>query len=212
MSSQVHGDYKVTQRLLFRHTVWPWRGVKVWLHAIKTRGSLSQTCFCPIESKLHMEDNSPGLMTSTQKSLLKMTAPPAGYRKWHVVHFDELLLAALQYTAQMSSVKSLDHGHYFDISSNRVNLEVRRRIILRQRTRCYHNSTVHCAVPAKLLSKWSESKPETALCVNISPQCHSATYWFAMKQEVLCKSTRHYPNDSKLLTYDHNPHLNSIIC
>ena len=37
--------------------------------------------FRPINSKLHMEDNSPGLMTSTQKSLLKITAPPAGYRK-----------------------------------------------------------------------------------------------------------------------------------
>ena len=73
-------------------------------------------------------------------------------------------LAALQYTAQMSSVKSLDHGQYFDISSNRLNLEVRRRIILRQRTRCYHNSTVHCAVPAKLLSNHQSPSLNSSMC------------------------------------------------
>ena len=41
---------------------------------------------------------------------LIITALPAGDRKWHVLYFDELLLAALQYAAQMSSVKSWDHG------------------------------------------------------------------------------------------------------
>ena len=32
-----------------------------------------------------------------------------------------------------------------------------------------------------------------------------------MKQEMLCESTLHYPTGSKLLTYDHNPDLNSSI-
>ena len=139
-----------------------------WRQSLTTRHQNTRffisDMFRPIESKLHMEDNSPGLMTSTQKSLLKMTAPPAGYRKWHVLYFDELLLAALQYTAQMSSVKSLDHDHYFDISSNRVNVEVWRRIILRQRTRCYHNSTVHCAGPAKLLSNDQSPSLNSSMC------------------------------------------------
>ena len=35
--------YKLTERSIFRHTVWPWRGVKVWLNAMKTRGSVSRT-------------------------------------------------------------------------------------------------------------------------------------------------------------------------
>ena len=32
-----------------------------------------------------------------------------------------------------------------------------------------------------------------------------------MKQEVLCKSTLHYPTGSELLTHDHNPDLNRSI-
>ena len=90
-------------------------------------------------------------MTSTQKSWLKITAPPAGYRKWHVLYFDELFLASSQYTAQKSSVKSLDHGQNCDNSSRRVNIEVWRRIIPRQRRRCCHNSSVQCPITAKLL-------------------------------------------------------------
>ena len=35
--------YKLTERSIFRHTVWPWRGVKVWLNAMKTQGSVSRT-------------------------------------------------------------------------------------------------------------------------------------------------------------------------
>ena len=37
--------YKLTERSIFCHTVWPWawRGVKVWLNAMKTRGSVSRT-------------------------------------------------------------------------------------------------------------------------------------------------------------------------
>ena len=35
--------WKLPQRSIFRHTVWPWRGLKVWLHAMKTRGSVSRT-------------------------------------------------------------------------------------------------------------------------------------------------------------------------
>ena len=57
---------------------------------------------------------------------------------------------------------------------------------------------------------WSETKPEQ-LYVSIFPHCHSATCWFTLKQEVLCKSTLHYPTGSKLLTHDHNPDLNSPI-
>ena len=139
-----------------------------WRQSLMKRHENTRLCISdiigPIESKLDMQDKTPGLMTSTHKSWLKMTAPPAGYRKWHVLYFDELLLAALQYTAQMSSVKSLDHGQYFDISSNRVNLEVRQRIILRQRRRCYHNSTVHCAVPAKLLSNDQSPSLNSSMC------------------------------------------------
>lgn len=89
-------------------------------------------------------------MTATKKLWQKITAPPGGNRKWHVLYFDELLLAALQYAAQKTSVKSFDHGHNCDISSNRVNIEVQRRIIPRQRTRCCHNSSVQCPITAKL--------------------------------------------------------------
>ena len=60
------------------------------------------------------------------------------------------------------------------------------------------------------LVSWSETKP-VQLHVSIFPHCHSATYWFAMKQEVLWKSTLHYPTGSELLTHDHNPDLNSSI-
>ena len=34
---------KLIKGFFFRHTVWPWRGVKVWFHAIKTRASVSRT-------------------------------------------------------------------------------------------------------------------------------------------------------------------------
>ena len=105
-----------------------------------------------------------GLMTSTHKSWLKITAPPAGYRKWNILYFDELLLAALQYTAQMSRDKSLDHGQNCDISSNRVNIEVRRRFILRQRRRCFHNSTVHCPITIKLLSNDQSPSLNSSMC------------------------------------------------
>lgn len=103
-------------------------------------------------------------MTSTQKLWLEITAPPGGYRKWHVLYFDELLLADLQYTAQIRSVKSLDHGQNCDVSSNRVNIDVRRRIFLRQRTRCYHNSTVHCPITTKLLSHGQSPSLNSSMC------------------------------------------------
>ena len=132
-------------------------------------------------------------MTSTQKSWLIITAPPAGYRKWHVLYFDELLLAASKYTAPKSSIKSLDHGQNCVFSSNRVNIEVWQRIILHQRTWFCHKSSVQCPITAKTSLSSSETKPEQ-LYVSIFAQCHSANYWFAMKQEVLCKSTLHYHN------------------
>ena len=103
-------------------------------------------------------------MTSTQKSWLKITAPPGGNRKWHVLYFDELLLAALNYTAQKSSVKSLDHDQNCDISSSRVNIEVWRRIIPRQRTRCCHNSSVQCPITAKLLSPDQRPSLNSSMC------------------------------------------------
>ena len=44
------------------------------------------------------------------------------------------------------------HGQNCDISSNRVNLEVRQRLILRQRRQSCYNSTVHCPISTKMLS------------------------------------------------------------
>ena len=103
-------------------------------------------------------------MTSTQKSWFEITAPPGGYRKWHVLYFDELLLAALQYTAQMTSVKSLDQGQNCDISSNHVNIDVWRRIILRQTRRCFHKSTVHCPITTTLLSHDNSTSLNSSMC------------------------------------------------
>ena len=103
-------------------------------------------------------------MTTAQKAWLEITAPPGGNMKWHVLYFDELLLAALQYTAQMSSVKSLDQCQNCNISSNRVNIDVRRRIFLRQRTRCCHNSTLHCPITTKLLSHDKSTSLNSSMC------------------------------------------------
>ena len=38
----------------FRHTVWPWLALKVWLNAIKTRGSVSRTFKVQSSPKLDM--------------------------------------------------------------------------------------------------------------------------------------------------------------
>ena len=150
------------------------------------------------------------IYSATQKSWLKITAPPAGYRKWHVLYFDELFLASLQYTAQKSSLKSLDHGQNCDNSSSRVNIEVWRRIIPRQRTRCCHNSSVQCPITAKLLCPDQRPSLNSSMCQYflsvIAPPTDST-----LKQEVLCKSTLYYPTCSKLQTHDHNPDLNTSI-
>lgn len=45
----------------------------------------------PICTKLHMMDNSPALNTSTSKNSVIVIAPPAGNRKYHVLHFEVLL-------------------------------------------------------------------------------------------------------------------------
>ena len=43
VSSQQDGEKSWLKKSTFRHTVWPWRGVKVWLNAIKTPASVSST-------------------------------------------------------------------------------------------------------------------------------------------------------------------------
>ena len=66
----------------------------------------------PIESKLDMYDNSFGLMTSTQKSWLKMTATPWWQQEMscflHVLHLDVFLLTHCPQPCQTVSNGSQD--------------------------------------------------------------------------------------------------------
>ena len=150
------------------------------------------------------------LMTFTQKLWPKITAPPGGNRKLHV--FILWWIAPGRFTIYSSKEVSQVIGPWSELwnSSNPVNIEVWRRIIPRQRRRCRHNSSVQVSYYRQTSGSWSETKLEQ-LYVSIFPQCHSATSWFTLKQEVLCKSTLHYPTGSKLLTHGHNPDLNSPI-
>ena len=104
-------------------------------------------------------------MTSTQKSWLKITAPPGGYRKWHV--FILWWTAPRCFTTKQ--LKRAQSSHWIMIriltfTQGRVNIEVWRRIIPRQRTRCCHNSSVQCPITAKLLSLDQRPSLNSSMC------------------------------------------------
>ena len=147
-----------------------------WRQSLMKRHENTRLCISgiigPIKSKLDMSDKCPGLMTSTQKSWLKMTAPPGGNRKCLVFCMSYTWMYSSSPTAR-SHVKLYQMGlktlimkayDYCDFSSNRVNIEVRRRIILRQRTQCFHNSTVHCPITIKLLSNDQSPSLNSSMC------------------------------------------------
>ena len=156
--------WKITQRSIFRHTVWPWRGLKVWLDAIKTRGSVSRTYMVQSSPNNTCKTRVPAWWPLHRNYDLKSQRPLVETGSDMFLYFDELLLAALQYTAQKSSVKSLDHGQNCDISSTRVNIEVWRRIIPRRRTRCCHYSSVQCPITAKHLSPDQRPSLNSSMC------------------------------------------------
>ena len=147
---------KIFESFSVRHAVWPCR------RSFMTRQKRgNSSVHCPISLKPLSHDHNHALTRFICQYWLIVTAPLAADRKWHVLYFDALLLAGLQYTAQMSSDKSLDNGQHCDFSSNRVNIEVRRRLILCQSCR---NSTVHCPISTKILSHDQSPGLNSSIC------------------------------------------------
>ena len=140
-------------------------------------------------------------MASNFDDWLIITVPP------DVLYCDALLLAGLQHKAQISSDKSKDlHAQNCDYSQNRVNIEVRRTLILRQRRKSHHNSTVHCPISTKILSH--EQSP--GLNKSIIVCSDSTTHWSAWKLSY-CNSTVHCPIGPKLLRLNQSPDLNTSL-
>ena len=75
--------------------IWP-NSLGLIVDLIKIWSCCISDIHCPIYSKLHMYDKSPGLTTYTQKSCTTITVPPGGNRKFqvclHVLHLNVLLL------------------------------------------------------------------------------------------------------------------------
>ena len=122
-----------------------------WRHSLMKRHENTRLCISdiidPIDSKLHTYHKTPGLMTSTQKSWLKMTAPPGGNRKCLVFCMSYIWMYSSSPTAR-SHVKPYQMGlktlimkayDYCDFSSNAILVAWRQSSSTRRDTRNYYN-------------------------------------------------------------------------
>ena len=133
-----------------------------WRQSLMKRHENTRLCISgiigPIKSKLDMSDKSPGLMTSTQKSWLKMTAPPGGNRKCLVFCMSYTWMYSSSPTA-CSHVKLYQMGlktlimkayDYCDFSSNAILVAWRQSSSTRRDTRNYYNFGVGGSTSLKL--------------------------------------------------------------
>ena len=133
-----------------------------WRQSLMKRHENARLCISgiigPIKSKLDMSDKSPGLMTSTQKSWLKMTAPPGGNRKCLVFCMSYTWMYSSSPTAR-SHVKLYQMGlktlimkayDYCDFSSNAILVAWRQSSSTRRDTRNYYNFGVGGSTSLKL--------------------------------------------------------------
>ena len=100
-----------------------------------------------------MYDKSPSLMTSTQKSLLKITAPPSGNRK--------CLVFCTSYTLMYSSW-SIDHNHVKHFHKGLKTLMMQ----------SYGNCEFTAVWRQSLMIANKEGFIITPLCIDSSSQCH----------------------------------------
>ena len=133
-----------------------------WRQSLMKRHENTRLCISgiigPIKSKLDMSDKSPGLMTSSQKSWLKMTAPPGGNRKCLVFCMSYTWMYSSSPTAR-SHVKLYQMGlktlimkayDYCDFSSNAILVAWRQSSSTRRHTRNYDNFGVGGSTSLKL--------------------------------------------------------------
>ena len=131
-----------------------------WRQSLMKRHENTRLCISdiidPIDSKLHTYHKTPGLMTSTQKSWLKMTAPPGGNRKCLVFCMSYIWMYSSSPTAR-SHVKPYQMGlktlimkayDYCDFSSNAILVAWRQSSSTRRDTRNYYNFGVGASTSA----------------------------------------------------------------
>ena len=132
-----------------------------WRQSLMKRHENTRLCISdiidPIDSKLHTYHKTPGLMTSTQKSWLKMTAPPGGNRKCLVFCMSYIWMYSSSPTAR-SHVKPYQMGlktlimkayDYCDFSSNAILVAWRQSSSTRRDTRNYYNFGVGASTSLK---------------------------------------------------------------
>ena len=132
-----------------------------WRQSLMKRHENTRLCISdiidPIDSKLHTYHKTPGLMTSTQKSWLKMTAPHGGNRKCLVFCMSYIWMYSSSPTAR-SHVKPYQMGlktlimkayDYCDFSSNAILVAWRQSSSTRRDTRNYYNFGVGASTSLK---------------------------------------------------------------
>ena len=132
-----------------------------WRQSLMKRHENTRLCISdiidPIDSKLHTYHKTPSLMTSTQKSWLKMTAPPGGNRKCLVFCMSYIWMYSSSPTAR-SHVKPYQMGlktlimkayDYCDFSSNAILVAWRQSSSTRRDTRNYYNFGVGASTSLK---------------------------------------------------------------